>query len=270
MSPNTSETNTTPTQLRAVFGQNLRLLCQGHSTISSICRELEINRTQFNRYLSGESFPRPDVLHKICSFFKTDARILLEPLDQIEAKNTNALIHPEMRAYFGPKETDILLEVFPTGFFRFSRQSFLEEERFVQGLIYIYKRDSQRFLRGMEAKEAVAGQGLDTNPKTREFRGFIIAQEGGVAMLAFRRGSTSCSFSYLSPTPSFEGNFWLGYSTRSVPEHLNGTRVTRLVFEHLGQKRSEVMATARQAGICEIDSLWPFHRTLLRPDEAFC
>ncbi len=72
MSPNTSETNTTPTQLRAVFGQNLRLLCQGHSTISSICRELEINRTQFNRYLSGESFPQPDVLHKICSFFKTD------------------------------------------------------------------------------------------------------------------------------------------------------------------------------------------------------
>ena len=175
-----------------------------------------------------------------------------------------------MRAYFGPKETDISLEVFPTGFFRFSRQSFLEEERFVQGLIYIYKRDSQRFLRGMEAKETVAGQGLDTNTKTREFRGFIIAQEGGVAMLAFRRGSTSCSFSYLSPTPSFEGNFRLGYSTRTVPEHLNGTRVTRLVFEHLGQKRSEVMATARQAGICEIDSLWPFHRTLLRPDEAFC
>ncbi|MBT7907272.1 MAG: XRE family transcriptional regulator, partial [Marinovum sp.] len=170
MSPNTSETNTTPTQLRAGFGQNLRLLCQGHSTISSICRELEINR-----YLSGESFPRPDVLHKICSFFKTDARILLKPLDQIEAKNTNALIHPKMRAYFGPKETDISLEVFPTGFFRFSRQSFLEEERFVQGLIYIYKRDSQRFLRGMEAKETVAGQGLDTNTKTREFRGFIIA-----------------------------------------------------------------------------------------------
>lgn len=91
------------------------------------------------------------------------------------------------------------------------------------------------FLRGMEAKEAVAGQGLDANAKTREFRGFVIAQKGDVAMLAFRRGSTSCSFSYLSPTPSFQNNFWLGYTTRTFPEHINCTRVTRLVFEHLAK-----------------------------------
>ena len=134
MSPNTSETSTTPTQLRAVFGQNLRLLSQGHSTISSICRELAINRTQFNRYLSGESFPRPDVLHKICSFFETDARIILEPLDQIEAKNTNVLIHPELRAYFGPKETDISLKVFPTGFFSLFKAELSRRRRLCSGL----------------------------------------------------------------------------------------------------------------------------------------
>ena len=125
------------------------------------------------------------------------------------------------------------------------------------------------FLRGMEAKEVVAGQGLDANAKTREFRGFVTAQEGGVAMLAFRRRSTSCSFSYLSPTPSFQNNLWLGCTTRTFPEHINCTLVTRLVFEHLSQKTSEIMATARQAGICESDNLWPYHRTLLRPNEAF-
>ena len=271
MSANTSASNRilSPTELRAVFGQNLRILCQGQSSISSICRDLEINRTQFNRYLSGESFPRPDVLHKICSFFETDARILLEPLDQIRAQATDALIHPEMFEYFGPEETDVSQDIFPTGFFRFSRHSFVEKNRFVQGLIFVYKKDFQTFLRGMEAKEAIADQGLDTNAKIREFRGFIIAQDGGIAMLAFRRGSTSCSFSYLSPTPSFENNFWVGYSTRTSPEHVNGTRVTRLVFEHLGQKQSEIMATARQAGLCELDELWPYHRRLLRPNEPF-
>lgn len=271
MSPNTSASNTnlSPTELRAVFGQNLRILCQGQFSISSICRDIAINRTQFNRYLSGESFPRPDVLHRICTFFKTDARILLEPLHESKAQTANVLIHPELLDYFGPQETDISSDIFPTGFFRFSRHSFVEKNRFVQGLIFVYQRDFQMLLRGMEAKEAIAGQGLDTNTKTREFRGFIIAQEGGLAMLAFRRGSTSCSFSYLSPTPSFENNFWVGYSTRTFPEHVNSTRVTRLVFEHLGQKRSEIMATARQAGFCDLDELWPYHRRLLRPNEAF-
>ncbi len=202
-------------------------------------------------------------------FFKTDARILLESLHEIKAQTANALIHPELLDYFGPQETDISSDIFPTCFFRFSRHSFVEKKRFVQGLIFVYQRDFQMLLRRMEAKEAIAGQGLGTNTKTREFRGFIIAQEGGLAMLAFRRGSTSCSFSYLSPTPSFENNFWVGYSTRTFPEHVNSTRVTRLVFEHLGQKRSEIMATARQAGFCDLDELWPYHRRLLRPNEAF-
>ena len=202
-------------------------------------------------------------------FYKTDALILLEPLHEIKAQTANALIHLELLDYFGPQETDISSDIFPTGFFRFSRHSFVEKNRFVQGLIFVYQRDFQMLLRGMEAKEAIAGQGLDTNTKTREFRGFIIAQDDGLAMLAFRRGSTSYSFSYLSPTSSFENNFWVGYSTRTFPEHVNSTRVTRLVFEHLGQKRSEIMATARQAGFCDLDELWPYHRRLLRPNEAF-
>ncbi len=99
--------------------------------------------------------------------------------------------------------------------------------------------------------------------------GAFIAQEGGIALLAFQRDSTSCSFSYLSPPPSFENNFWVGYRTRTSPEHVNSTRMTRLVFEHLGQKRSEIMAMARKSGFCDLDELWPYHRRLLRPNEAF-
>ena len=149
------------------------------------------------------------MLHRICTFFKTDARILLEPLHEIKAQTANALIHPELLDYFGPQETYISSDIFPTGFFRFSRHSFVEKNCFVQGLIFVYQKDFQMLLRGIEAKEAIAGQGLDTNIKTREFRGFIIAQEGSLAMLAFRLGSTSCSFRHLSPTPSFENNFGL-------------------------------------------------------------
>jgi transcriptional regulator with XRE-family HTH domain len=59
-----------------MFGANLRELSRRYASISDLSRRLDINRTQFNRYLSGESFPRPDVLDKICEFFGVDARIL--------------------------------------------------------------------------------------------------------------------------------------------------------------------------------------------------
>jgi Cro/C1-type HTH DNA-binding domain len=69
-----------PAQLRQVFANNLKLLTEHSKSISGLCRDLQINRTQFNRYLAGETHPRPDVLDRICRHFDLDARILLEPL----------------------------------------------------------------------------------------------------------------------------------------------------------------------------------------------
>lgn len=115
MSPINSDSSTalSPTELRAIFGQNLRKLCQAYPSISAVCRALDTNRTQFNRYLSGDSFPRPDVLQKICTYFGTDARILLEPIDQIETHASNPLMHPEMQGYFGHQGDEIPAEIFP-------------------------------------------------------------------------------------------------------------------------------------------------------------
>lgn len=66
-----------------VFAKNLQTLIAHRPSISEVSRDLDINRTQFNRYLSGEAHPRPEVLAKICAYFNCDARILLTPLDKI-------------------------------------------------------------------------------------------------------------------------------------------------------------------------------------------
>ena len=57
------------------------------------------------------------------------------------------------------------------------------------GLIFVYLQDKKCFLRGIEAKEAISGHGLESLPKIREFRGFLISQEGDLAALVFRPGS---------------------------------------------------------------------------------
>lgn len=36
---------------------NLKALCSYHKSIAEVCRQLGMNRSQFNRYLSGETFP---------------------------------------------------------------------------------------------------------------------------------------------------------------------------------------------------------------------
>jgi len=76
-----ADTHRSPAELRNMFGANLRILARSFPSISELSRQLGINRTQFNRYLSGESFPRPDVLARMCKFFGVDARVLLEPVE---------------------------------------------------------------------------------------------------------------------------------------------------------------------------------------------
>ena len=100
------EKQPSPAELRKMFGANLRILADRFPSVSQLCRELGINRTQFNRYLSGESFPRPDVLHRICQFFDMDARILLEPIDTLSTERS-VLNHPLIADYVGTGMTDV-------------------------------------------------------------------------------------------------------------------------------------------------------------------
>ncbi len=263
-----NESPKSPSELRQMFGQNLRLLARAYPSISKLCRDLMINRTQFNRYLSGESFPRPDVLHRICTFFQTDARILLEPLEDLQVER-GVLNHPLIAEYVGTGMTDIPQDVFPDGFYRFSRRSFIEEDKIITGLVYVFRKDDHAFIRGYEAKEAMRQQGLPTDSVTREFRGVVLPQEDGVAALVSHARTMATSFNYLSRVASFQNHFWIGYATRTVRETVTGRRAARLVYEHLGTDTRSVLQAARTVGFCAPDDLQPYHRKLLQLDRPF-
>lgn len=258
-----------PAEIRAIFGENLRKLCIRTGSIAALCRELKINRTQFNRYLSGESFPRPDVLAKICLHFNIDARILLQPVETLENHEMSDLLASELGPFFDLKSARVGTDNLPSGFYRFSRKSFLESDRFIQGLILIYRKGNLTFGRGMEAKEAMRQQGLPVDRHAREFKGLFVQQEGGITAVMSRRGSLTVSFNYLSKVPSFENNYWVGYATRTVPEAINATRATRMVYEYIGPFGKDVLDAARLAGFCDVTKLRPYHQTLLQMSKPF-
>ena len=259
----------TPSELRNTLGANLRALARHTPSVSALCRDLGINRTQFNRYLSGESFPRPDVLFRICQYFNVDARIILEPLEDIDTNGKSLLSHPEIRDFLAPGVSQLPEQMFPSGFYQFARRSFMDDTQFIRGLVYVYRKDEATFIRGYEAKEAMAQQGLSIDARTREFRGLLLAEEGGVAGLVSRRNSLTTSFNFLSQIASFQNNHWVGYTVRTVRESPVGSRVARLIYEHLGTDTARILNAARSAGFCSVNDLVPYQRSQLRIDEPF-
>lgn len=69
------------------FSQNLRSLCANHGSLAQICREIGINRQQFNRYVTGAGMPSAHNLRRIAARFGlTDADLMMEH-DQFVAQH---------------------------------------------------------------------------------------------------------------------------------------------------------------------------------------
>lgn len=257
----------TPSELRSVFGQNLKLLSASFPSVSDMCRRLGINRTQYNRYLTGESFPRPEILQRICSFFDVDARILLSPLAGLERASGSILSHAYIADWLGARATHVPEDMFPSGFFRFSRRSFLDDSRFLQGLVLVRRMDGHTFLRGLEPREAMRQQGLPVTSAQRDFRGIVLQQDEGVSILTSRRGGKTGGYSFLSPVASYENNYWDGFVTRTIRSQPSGQRMTRMVYEYLGHDTGTVLNAARSIGYCDRNDLPAHHLRVLQVDK---
>lgn len=76
------------------FAHNLKLLCSYHKSIAEVCRQLNINRPQFNRYLSGRFKPSSHILRRICDFFGVEPHEILLPHSQFQ-RLVQVRPHPE-------------------------------------------------------------------------------------------------------------------------------------------------------------------------------
>ena len=146
-----------------MFGANPRILAQRYPPISELSRRLRINRTQLNRYLSGESFPRPDVLDRNCEFFDVDALILLEPVASLNL-DADVMTSPVPTDFFGFDPRNIPEDIFPSGVYRILSPQ-LCQRKHLRGGARLYFPPGQKHLcprlwgpRGHETARLARGQ----------------------------------------------------------------------------------------------------------------
>jgi transcriptional regulator with XRE-family HTH domain len=66
------------------FPMNLRLLTNHYKSIAEVCRQIDINRSQFNKYLNGNSSPSRHILQAICVFFDVEEHEIMLPHHEFE------------------------------------------------------------------------------------------------------------------------------------------------------------------------------------------
>lgn len=202
-----------PAQLRHVFGSNLRSLSASARSISALCVELGINRTQYNCYLNGEAFPRPDVLYRICSHFDVDARILLEPLETIQRASRVGAIGEISRLLSDLDMLDIPQQALPEGAYLHYRVSYFVPTEISCTLVG-FQRDSHGVmrLRGYMPYASSDRIGLPRAAAARRFRGVAFRQLMGFSFILSMERTPLMVLGGFEPSYLGQENFYFGSS----------------------------------------------------------
>lgn len=138
------------------FRHNLALLCSYHSSIADVCRRLEINRQQFNKYLAGSSHPSRRNMRRICDFFGVSESELL--LDFRQFEEIVALKRKPIRQEALSKQLRHLdklyqhsqeLEKYLGYYFRYF-YSFGNQGKVIRSLALIYREDNKYYWKNIE------------------------------------------------------------------------------------------------------------------------
>ena len=244
-----------------VFGQNLRKLCTSRPSIAAVCRDLDINRVQFNRYMSGHSFPKPNVLEKICTYFQVDSRIILEELtdEQMElvrngknartAEIENSYLHHAVQYFERGIALDVDQHEIPDGIHCLWRNSFIDTKTAVANLVLVKTINGSRVFKSIDrpinARRLVSKKNL--NP--REHRGALLSTADGFTLIGVSPHPSWCiSMTYLGRA-YYSDSILTGFSVVSRNEYVGRRRASRCAFELLPQRSADILPVARQAGV---------------------
>lgn len=158
------------------FSENLRSICADYGSIAQVCREIGINRQQFNRYLSGGGMPSAHNLRRIARYFDLQEADLLGAHGEFTRRH----ILNQKRTASGP--VDLMTGAFRDqakllrrylGFFHAHFQTPTWDGMVLRSLIWLYEKDGYVMSRSIEKVRAKDG----TLQQNSRYEG-MVAQRG--------------------------------------------------------------------------------------------
>lgn len=220
------------------LGKNIRYLCSGYKSISEVCRRLEINRQQFNRYLAGQQTPSLYTLGRISAFFGVTMEELQLPHEAFRARTEerqSAAVPPSVMA----RMNRLLLKPMPQigefeGFYHRYYYSFAFRGMVIRTLLRI-KRDGRLFL-SRHLERISRFDAPVSLPVTFKYDGVVLYLSGRLFVLEYDTllDSTICEM-ILAPVARPGIRMLSGVQCSITTGSGNDPTCTRVVLQYLGK-----------------------------------
>jgi transcriptional regulator with XRE-family HTH domain len=239
------------------FAVNLRRHCLEFQSIAEVCRGIDINRQQFNKYLAGQMLPNSRTLQRICSFLKVSEEELFQnTADLVAAPVTNnfgnnTVASHELHRFIAALEPKLKIddEVIRPGYYfcYFPLQNF--GSLLLRSLIVVTKQDGMAKFSRLTIVPARGKRGslLARGRHT----GIVFASAREIYLLGVQKEFQSqCSIISIDRAYNLKSSIYQGMAlTRGA----NAQMASRVAIEYLGPKTNIRMAI-KSLGPVEISS----------------
>jgi len=222
------------------FGTNLLSLCKTDQSFSHICRELGINRQQFNKYKSGQHLPSRRNIATIAAYFGVSEKdLFLEPaaFNRIYGSRDNALLRiANYAAGFHDFNDAVKSAAERIGdivgvHFRYQVSS-IYAGKVLRSIQYFYVRDGLLFYDYIERFNS-----LDIGSKhafTFRYRGFCSLLDGKLYMFDLERGQQNeHTFAIMTPIARKPREFIFGIMSGVAANMSREAFATRLALRKI-------------------------------------
>lgn len=247
-----------------VFSRNLAALVGRERSISEAARVLRISRSQLNRFLSGETYPRPDILQRICTHFGTDARILTMPLSELSASRTVAdemTMIPDLVENLEPVPHSVL----PDGIYAEWMLSTVEPGLVEQTLIRVYTEGTRRLGKiRISVESAQPGARRYRYPMAQITVQYFMQRDGFASIDRVGRESFHAFTAFRAGFGS-SGGIFPGYKLSGLSHHPRRLFArTACVLQRVNPDCASLLAAAREAEYRRFSEAPPLVQRVLR------
>lgn len=258
-------------RIREILGENLRQLCSGRNSVSETCRRIGINRTQFNRYLNGEAFPRPDILARICEHFDVDANILIRPLQETSPTPSGNVLQASFQrlaSLLPGAEYDVPEALLPSGIYRSWRRSYVWRDHVFATTCRIWRDDGLTCWKAYEPTASnllfLDGQPMLPERKAgqmvvmRAYRGCVLNVNHSLCILSAPPGKSPV-IRMTTLRSGFAGlpQMYAGLATLAQAPQKEALTAVPVVFEHQAQTWRKLLAQTREQSFFRAEELPP-------------
>lgn len=234
----------------APYGENLRYCCDHFKSISAVCRKLDFNRQQFNKYLNGLSVPSRHNHRRLSDFFGLEYHELFMPQEDFIASF-------EQKRKSMPREIDIRLthQIFDllatdttqtktyAGYYFKYFHSMTDPTKIKRDLCHFY---THRGILYSSIRTKLRPDSPDESSPFRTYRGAIALLRGRLFWIELDRElEAEVTLSILMPSPTRVVTQLEGLVLGVGLDRNRGIVAGRIVLEFLGQNTDRKRAFAK-------------------------